>query len=155
MVHQTFNFFIRIATGGENDPLCEAAFSECAGLEASASVKTIREGGNNNQPIHLVGPIAYGTLALKRGMSDNFQLWSWFEQVHTDGEQHRRADCEVEVRTPDRSATAYTVKLTGCLPTKIKAPDLSAIDGGLAIEELEIAYQTLLLVPPTGGQNGA
>ena len=154
MIHQTFNFVVRIATGGDDDPLAEAGFSECSGLEASTSVKTIREGGNNNQPIHLAGPVAYGPLGLKRGMTENVSLWSWFDAVHADDQRHRRADCEVEVRTPNGKGVAYTIKLTGCMPTKIKAPDLTALDGGLAIEELEIAYQTLRLVPaPAGGGN--
>ncbi|GAA2153631.1 phage tail-like protein [Humibacillus xanthopallidus] len=153
MIHQTFNFLVRIDTG-EGGVLCEAAFAECAGLEMSAAPKTIREGGNNVGPVHLAGPVSYGTLALKRGMSERFDLWSWFDSVHRDGGRHRRADCQVEVRTPDGTGTAYTLKLVRCLPVKLKAPDLHAKDGGLAIEELEIAYEGLRLIPPAGGESG-
>ncbi len=60
MIHQTFNFVIRIDTGGDGGPLCEAAFAECAGLEISAAPKTIREGGNNTGPVHLAGPCPTG-----------------------------------------------------------------------------------------------
>ena len=155
MIHQTFNFLIRIDTGGDGGALCEAAFAECAGLEISAAPKTIREGGNNAGPIHLTGPISYGVLALKRGMSESFDLWTWFDTVYRDGGQHRRADCEIEVRTPDRTAVAYSLRLTGCLPIKLNAPDLNAREGGIAIEAIEIAYQGLRLVPPTGGDRGA
>jgi phage tail-like protein len=154
VIHQTFNFLVRIDTG-EGGALCEAAFAECAGLEISTAPKTLREGGNNVGPVHLAGPVSYGTLALKRGMSENFELWAWFDDVHRDGGRHRRADCEVEVRTPDRTATAYSLRLTRCLPIKIKAPDLNAREGGIAIEELEVAYETMRLVPPTGGDRGA
>lgn len=155
MIHQTFNFVIRIDTGGDGGPLCEAAFSECSGLEISAAPKTIREGGNNTGPVHLSGPISYGTLALKRGMSENFDLWAWFDQVQRDDGRHRRAECEIEVRTPDRTATAYSLRLTGCLPVKIKAPDLNGREGGIAIEEIEIAYEGMRLVSPPGGDQGA
>ncbi len=148
---QTFNFWVRIALGDENDPLCEAAFSECTGLEAVSGVKTIREGGNNNQPIHLVGPVSYGKLGLKRGMTESFDLWTWFDRIHHDEEHHKRATCDVEVMSADGAETAYTIKLTGCLPVKIKAPDLMAKDGGIAIEEMEIAYETLRLEPGGGG----
>jgi phage tail-like protein len=154
VIHQTFNFVIRLDTG-EGGMLCEAAFAECAGLEVSAAPKTIREGGNNAGPVHLAGPVSYGNLSLKRGMSEDFGLWTWFDQVHRDGGRHRRADCEVEVRTPDRTATAYSVRLTGCLPIKLKAADLNAREGGIAIEEIEIAYQGLRLAPPEGGDTGA
>ena len=154
VLHQTFNFLVRIDTG-EGGVLCEAAFAECTGLEASAAPKTIKEGGNNSGPVHLAGPVTYGTLALKRGMSESFDLWSWFDRVHRDGGRHQRADCEVEVRSADSTATAYTLKLTRCLPVKIKAPDLNAKDGGIAIEEMEIAYEGMRLVPPSGGESGA
>lgn len=155
MIHQTFNFIIRIDTGGDGGPLCEAAFAECSGLEMSAEAKTIREGGNNAGPVHLSGPVSYGTLALKRGMSETFDLWTWFDDAHRDDQRHQRAQCEVEVRTPDRTATAYSLRLTGCMPVKLKAPDLNASEGGVAIEEIEIVYERMQLVPPTGGDDGA
>ena len=53
--------------------------------------------------------------------------------------------------SPDRASTAFTVKLTGCLPVKLKVPALNAREGGVAIEEMEIAYETLKLVPGPGG----
>jgi phage tail-like protein len=154
VIHQTFNFVIRIDAGGDGGNLCEAAFAECSGMEMSAAPKTIREGGNNAGPVHLAGPVSHGTLALKRGMSETFDLWNWFDQVHRDDQRDRRAECEIEVRTPDNAATAYSLRLTGCLPIKIKAPDLNAKDGGIAIEEIEIAYQGMRLVPPAGGGGG-
>jgi phage tail-like protein len=152
VIHQTFNFVIRIDTGGDGGALCEAAFAECAGLEMSAPPKTIREGGNNSGPVHLAGPIGYGTLTLKRGMSESFDLWNWFDDVHRDDQRHRRAECEIEVRTPDNTATAYSLRLSGCLPIKLKAPDLNAREGGIAIEEIEIAYQGMHMVAPGGGR---
>jgi phage tail-like protein len=153
VIHQTFNFVIRIDTGGDGGPLCEAAFAECSGLEMSAPPKTIREGGNNAGPVHLAGPVGYGTLALKRGMSESFDLWNWFADIHRDDHRHARAECEIEVRTPDSTATAYSLRLSGCLPIKLKAPDLHARDGGIAIEEIEIAYQGMRLDAP-GGSRG-
>ena len=36
-------------------------------------------------------------------------------------------------------------KLTDCLPLKIKAPALNAKDGTIAIEEMQIAYESLTL----------
>ena len=37
-------------------------------------------------------------------MSETFDLWNWFDEVHRDDGRHRRAECEIEVRTPDRTA---------------------------------------------------
>jgi phage tail-like protein len=141
----TFNFHVRILVGGNADPLCNAAFAECGGLEMSMQAKTIREGGNNVAPIHLTGQLAYGTLALKRGMTRNLDLWDWMERAARDDGRSLRATCEVDMLAADRSGPDVTFVLTGCLPTKLKAPALNAQNGLVAIEEMEIAYQTLAL----------
>jgi phage tail-like protein len=38
-------------------------------------------------------------------------------------------------------------RLERCLPVKLKAPALNAKDGQIAIEELQIAYETMRLNP--------
>jgi phage tail-like protein len=151
-----FNFRVSITLGDQStDPLCDAAFSECGGLEVATAVKTIREGGNNNRPIHLTGPVSYGTLSLKRGMTSSFDLWDWVDRVTRDGERHLRATCAVELLAADRTGPVATFLLTGCLPAKLKAPALNAASGLVAIEELEIAYEMLTLQKPPGGEGGA
>lgn len=151
-----FNFTVEIALPDAGQPLCEAAFAECSGLEVTTEVKTIREGGNNNQPVHLAGPVSYAQLSLKRGMTTSFDLWDWFERVLRDGQQHLRATCEVHVLSGDRTRDTAVFVLTGCLPTKLKAPTLNAKDGQIAIEEMQIAYELLSLKKPgDGGGAGA
>ena len=39
-------------------------------------------------------------------------------------------------------------ELTGCLPQKLKAPTLNAKDGLVAIEELQVAYESATFVRP-------
>jgi phage tail-like protein len=146
-----FNFKVEIALPDEPEHLCKAAFSECSGLEVTADVKTIREGGNNTRPLHLVGPVSYAQLGLKRGMTEGFDLWRWFDRVLVRGEGHLRATCEVAMLSSDRTTTNAVFVLTGCLPTKIKAPSLNAKDGAVAIEELQIAYELLTLKPAAAG----
>ena len=82
----TFNFRIELRFSNGGPPICDAEFAECDGLELTLEPKTIREGGNNSRPIHLAGPVSYGQLTLKRGMTTDFGLWDWFESVlMTDG----------------------------------------------------------------------
>lgn len=139
----SFNFRVEIQLGDDADPVASAEFSECDGLEMSLEPKTIREGGNNGRQIHLAGPVAYGQLTLKRGMTRSFDLWRWFERVQT--ERSLRASGEVLMLSSDRSRTDVRFTLTGCLPIKVKAPPLKAADGAIAIEEMQIAYETLHL----------
>ena len=135
-----FNFSIEITKAGEASQLCSAAFSECDGLEMTMDVKTIREGGANARQVRLSGAVAYGQLTLKRGMTANFDLWDWFSAVLDD--PSLRASAEVVMLAPDGTARARFV-LDRCVPVKLKAPVLNAKEGAVAIEELQLAYESL------------
>jgi phage tail-like protein len=143
-----FNFTIEISVAN-GAPLCAGAFSECDGLEMSQEVKTIRVGGNNGAQIRMAGPTSYGTLTLKRGMTDSFDLWDWFEQ--SIASPALTAHASVVVQAPKRTTPQVRFDLQGCRPLKLKAPPLNAKDGLVAIEELQVAYQTLKLKRPSGG----
>lgn len=145
----SFNFEIEISVDGVSEKVCSAAFSECDGLEVTMEPKTLREGGNNTQRFHLAGPVNYGTLTLKRGMTANFDLWDWFTQVNASTQGRRlRADAEVIVHASDRERIHMAFLLRRCLPIKLKAPALNAKDGGIAIEEMQIAYESMTLKKP-------
>ncbi len=141
-----FNFAVVIQVQGvtsSNTQLCSASFSECDGLEMTLEPKTIRAGGRNWGPVHLAGPISYGQLTLKRGLAESMDLWDWFEKVATDGQTGYRTSASVIVRGSNQSDLAV-FELTGCLPVKLKAPALNAKDGLVAIEEMQIAYESML-----------
>lgn len=149
----TFNFKVELTLEGQSEPLCGAAFAECDGLEITMQPKTYQEGGNNTTQIHLVGPVTYGQLTLKRGMTDSFNLWSWFDDVMKRGQHGLRARGEVVLLASHRGAGGEeTVRarflLDRCLPVKLKAPALNARDGTVAIEEMQVAYERLKMLGP-------
>lgn len=155
----SFNFDVQIEVPGlGGTALCEGQFSECDGLEMNMEVKTIREGGNNTAQIRLIGPVTYGTLTLKRGMtSRSFDLWDWFEaQQHATPRELRtdfRGSVTIVQKGADRSENARYV-LRKCLLTKLKAPPMNAKDGLVAIEEIQLTYQSLSIeAPGEGGGN--
>jgi phage tail-like protein len=145
----SFNFAVELRVPDVVERVCSAAFSECDGLEMTMEVKTIKEGGNLTRIARSAGPVGYGTLALKRGMTDSFDLWDWFAAVTRD--PALRADGEVVLFAPDREAERARFVLERCLPVKLKAPALNAKDGVVAIEELQVAYESLTLRRPSGG----
>lgn len=142
----TFNFAVAITRDGESTPLCNAAFSDCDGLEMTMEVKTIREGGNNTRQLRLAGPVAYGQLTLKRGMTDSFHLWTWFTDTLAD--PALRASAQVVLFAADGTTERARFQLSRCVPVKIKAPALNAKDGTIAIEELQVAYEEMTLTTP-------
>ena len=139
-----FNFSIEINVEGVAARVCDAAFSECDGLDMTMEVKSIREGGSNNRQIRLAGPVAYGNVTLKRGLTSNADLWKWFDSMMT--QPQLRADAYIVVMGADqKERLRYLLKR--CIPVKLKAPGLNAKDGMLAIEEFQMAYETLTVQP--------
>lgn len=136
-----FNFKVRLEMEGEEGLICDGAFSEVTGLEATMATETIRQGGANARQIHLAGAVSYSELTLKRGMTRGLGLWRWFDGVQQ--QRTARASGEIAMLSSNRETELVLFKLTGCLPIKIKAPALNAMDGLVAIEEAQIAYETL------------
>jgi phage tail-like protein len=151
----SFNFAVEINVPFIGPKLCNAAFSDCDGLDMTMDIKTIREGGNNTQQIKLVGAVNYGTLTLKRGMTNSFDLWDWFDaQQHATPSQLRkdlRGDVDVALSSSDHRKELVRFRLRRCLLLKLKAPVFSAKDGTVAIEEMQISYESMSLKRPTGG----
>lgn len=143
----TFNFLVEITLGTSPEKLCDAAFAECDGLEATLDARAIREGGRNSGPVLLAGPVAYSALTLRRGMTSNTDLWTWFERV-AGGERGLRASVEVVLMSADHTKEQTRFVLTGCVPIKLRAPALNAKDGLLAVEEMQIAYESLMRRKP-------
>lgn len=141
-----FNFKVEVQVSGLATPLAHAAFSECDGLEMSMEPKTIREGGRNSGPVHMAGPVSYGQLTLKRGMTANVDLWRWFERVNARGNGGLRGTAEVVMLAADGQKEQLRFRLGGCVPVKLKASALNAKDGQIAIEEMQVAYESLVLL---------
>jgi phage tail-like protein len=144
-----YSFKVDIVLPGGGEPLCGAAFAECDGLELRLDVSRLREGGNNAGPVLLAGPASYGEITLRRGMTESFDLWDWFGAVMRDPSV--RADAIVSVLSPDQQDIRARFRLRRCLPVRLKAPKLDALDGTVAIEELQLACETLALERPDGG----
>jgi phage tail-like protein len=100
----SFNFAVEINVEGVAERVCDASFAECDGLEMTMDVKTIREGGNNGKQIRLTGPLTFGQVTMKRGMTANLELWDWFNLMLTD--QSLRAN-----RRQDRARAIPLVSL--------------------------------------------
>ncbi len=144
-----FNFAVEIHVPDLHPKVCNTSFAECDGLEMTMDVKTIREGGNNGRQIRLTGALNFGQLTLKRGMTASFDLWDWFNAMLQ--RPRLRADAEVVLLAADGTTERARFILSRCLPVKLKAPVLNAKDGVVAIEELQLAYESLTLRRPSGG----
>jgi len=137
---------------GLSSPLCDAAFAECDGLEITMEPKTIESGGVNDRQIHLIGPVKYSQLTLKRGMTSNLQLWSWFA-LNIQGTVTPASGTVTMWDTDSTPVIEFT--LEGCLPVRMRAPSLNARDGLVAVEELALVYEKLTVGPAGADGFGA
>jgi phage tail-like protein len=135
------------------NPLCNASFAECDGLEMTMEPKVVREGGDNTNQIHLVGPVTYSNLTLKRGMTENLDLWKWFTGASAGPYRGSRATGVVLMHDAAGNPT-LRFTLSRCLPVKIKAAALNAKEGLIALEEVQIAYDSFTIEMAGAGNSG-
>jgi len=125
-------------------PLCSGAFAECTGLEATMEPKVIKAGGANYGGAQRAGPVSFGTIVLKRGMTSTRDLWQWFQLV-AGGSYAMRLSAEIAMQNA-RGETVVTWGLKRALPVKFKAADLNARGTEVGVEELHLAHEGLQLL---------
>jgi phage tail-like protein len=148
----TFRFevtFDRVAGDGPVR-LGDGGFQEVSGLEVEMDVVQLEEGGRNDCVVRRVGRAKYSTLVCKRGMvgpaggDADPELWQWFQDVVAGVRPVRRYDGTVKVK--DQAGTTMAAwRFRRALPAKIVGPTLNAKTGDIAIEELHLAHEGLVL----------
>ena len=142
-----FNFHVSFSrdpvdgSGGDDATLCQGAFSELTGLEATMEPRSIREGGRNWGSVQRPGGINFATVVLKRGITRSRDLWQWFELLGQGGYVNRlKAEIEIRNVTGER-VMGWTLRRA--MPVKFKAADLNARGTDVGVEELHIVHEGL------------
>jgi phage tail-like protein len=135
------------SAGGEVLDVCEGAFAECTGLEATMEAKVIKEGGRNYGAGVRAGITTFATVVLKRGISTNTQLWAMYNAFATGFFAPR---LQVTINVFDLDGTAVRAwQLQRAMPVKFKFADLNARGAEVGIEELHLSHEGLFAVAPT------
>ena len=133
----SYNFSVEI------DSVFVAGFSDVTGLQSEIEVEEYREGGLNEYIHKCAGPVKYtSNLILKKGVTDNTELWTWYKQAMQGSVQRKRVTVVLMNSAGEEwrrwiLQNAYPVKWTG--------PDMKASASEVAIETLELAHDGLLL----------
>jgi phage tail-like protein len=126
------------------DGLTIGAFTEVSGLSVQIETEELAEGGQNQYTHKLPGRMKWPNLVLKRGITDEDNLFEWFAKCSGDGlaeqgnkiERHHGSVALLDASgKPVRRwsfVDAYPVKWTG--------PKLAASARDLATEELEVCH---------------
>ena len=112
-----FAFAVELRVPGSDQPLCEAAFCACDGLELRREIIRARDGAEPTNVRLLPGAESFGNVVLRRGMTSSFDLWDWWERVRRG--QAARATCDIVVLSPDLAQERVRFRLYRCLPVRL------------------------------------
>ncbi len=134
--YRAFQFRVEI------DGIANSRFQEVGGLDATTDVIEYREGGDNLGTRKLPGQTKHSNLTLKRGYTDDQQLWKWYEDVMTGRTESIRKNISV-IQIDMAGQEVLRWNLYQAFPVKYTAPSFNAKGNDLSIETLEIAYERI------------
>ena len=132
--YKGFNFRVEI------DGVAIAAFSEVSGLESETEVIEYRTGAESNTVRKLPGLTKHANIVLRRGLTQDDELWNWRKTV-VDGNVERRNGAIVLL--DDDRADVLRWNFSQGWISKWTGPDLNAKANEVAIETIEIAHEGL------------
>jgi phage tail-like protein len=137
---------------GQPEALCEGAFAEVSGLEASMETKTIKEGGANHGAHQRAGQVNFATVVLKRGMTSARDLWHWWAlfagagtpdgNTRSNGAFAHRLTVRITLLDSE-GAPALKWRLERAMPVKFKAADFNARATDVGVEEIHLVHEGL------------
>ncbi len=126
----------------EIDGIVQANFCEVIFPESASQVIEIREG---TDPVYVrkqAGVVTYGNLVLKSGLTASMELYNWRKQIEQGKVNQVRRNISV-VLLNEEGIEAARWNFINAWPAKYKAPDLNAKGNDIAIETLEIVFETM------------
>ena len=140
-----------MATGARNDPyrgfnfrlevdgLTIAAFSEASGLIAEGDPVDYREGADMvNSVRKLAGLRKYQNIVLKRGYTQNKELWAWYRNI-ANGDPDRRNGAIVLMDEAHKDVLRWNFR--NAWPNKVEGPSFNATGNEVAMESVELVHE--------------
>jgi phage tail-like protein len=144
-----------MATGDRKDPYsgynfrleiensAVAAFSECGGLTFDADSVDYREGTDKRLSVRkLMGLRKFANISLKRGYTDNKELWNWYKNI-LNGIADRRNGAIV--LQDELHADVLRWNWSDGWITKYEGPTFNANNNDVVLEQIEIVVERVEL----------
>ena len=130
--------FYFTVTGMPGNPV----FQEVTGLETEVQVIEYRAGNSGIfAPIKMPGLAKVGNITMKKGIFVSDQtLWTWFKSIT----MNTIARSTIVINLLDQNASPqYKGQLNHAFPVKLTGTDLKSDGNEVAVESIEIAYETM------------
>jgi len=132
-----FNFRVEI------DNSTVAGFRECSGLSLNTDPVDYREGTDVPLSVRkLTGLRKFTNITLKRGYTDNTELWKWYKNV-LNGVTDRRNGSIVLQDEEHNDVLRWNFE-NGWI-AKWEGPTMNATSNDVAIESIEIVHERVVL----------
>ena len=135
--YRGFNFRVEI------DNITVGAFSDVSGLSSDGDIVEYREGTDRELHVRkLMGLRKFSNIMLKRGYTDNRELWNWRNNI-VNGTPDRRNGAIVLMDEERNDMLRW--EFEGGWIHKIDGPTFNAKGNDVTIESLEIVIESLAL----------
>lgn len=128
-------------------PGAPVSFQEVTGLETENTPIEYRHGDSPSfYPIKMPGLGKVGNVTMRKGIFVNdTALWAWFNQIKLN----TIARTTVVVNLLDETGAPKMVwTLNNAFPVKVTGTDLKSEGNEVAVESVDIAYETLVISAP-------
>jgi len=118
------------------------AFRECSGLSSENEVVEEKASGPKGEPVmkKIPGRLKWGDITLKRGMTDDMDMWTW-RQLVVDGKiTDARKNGSIKMYDQKGKEIARW-DFVNAWPSSVKGPTTNAGANEVAIEELTITHE--------------
>ncbi|MEM1205311.1 MAG: phage tail protein [Acidobacteriota bacterium] len=129
---------------GDDDTV---SFQEVDGLESETQIIEYRHGDSPTfYPIKMTGIGRVGNVTMRKGIfvNDN-KFWDWYNEIRMNTIERRTV---VVSLLDEEGDPKMTWTLNNAFPTKITGTDLKSEGNEVAVESVEIAYETLTVATP-------
>ncbi len=122
--------------------IIHAGFRECTGLTSSQNAQEYREGTDPPTMRKIPGLTSYGNVTLRRGITNNDELWQWRRAI-MEGSMERRDVSIVLLDSVGQEKIRWN--LVHCWPTSWTAPDFNATTDDIAVESVELVHEGIIV----------
>jgi len=134
--YRGFRFKVQI------DGITKAGFREVSGLDAGTDPVDYRDGDEATRLRKLAGLQKFSNITLKRGITEDQDLWKWRSMVMDGKIKDARKNGQI-ILLDDEGKEAAEWTFTDGWPTKWTGPGFNATANEVAIDTLEITHEGL------------
>jgi phage tail-like protein len=119
----------------------EGHFTQCSGLGMKVDAIAYREGGTTQVIHRLPGRVDYAPVTLQYGVTESRELWDWMMSAVKGSVQ--RQTVQIVMLDADGVTERLRYTLQHAWPSEWRAAPLDAMSSLVAIESLELVYETV------------